>query len=71
MLTLPSIGRKFNLESENVVERQKAITEIRDNAVFVRCGIIPGYPGARTLRVNMQHLEFSVACRCTFLHENG
>ena len=71
MLTLPSIRRKFNLEYGNVVERQEPITEIRDNAVFVRCGISLGYPGPRPLRVNMKHLEFSVACQCTFLYENG
>ena len=70
-LKLLPVHQKFNLESENVVERRKPITESRDNAVFVRCWQSPGYPGPRPLRVNMQHFEFSVARQCTFLHENG
>ena len=52
------------------VKRRKPITEGRDNAFFVRCGISPAIVGLRPLRVNMQNLEFSVSRRWTFLHRN-
>ena len=51
-----------------VAKRRKPITEGRDNAFFVRCGICPTIVGLRPSRVNMQNLEFLVSRRWTFLH---